>query len=301
MSSERKAVFVRYYTRNDKMKLGIVMEGGASRTIFSCGVTDIFLDEQIMPDYFIGVSAGIAYGVSYISRQRGRNEEFTRLYMNDKRYMGIRYLLNPGKKCYYNLAFAFDEIPNHLVPYDYKALAEYPGKVVAVVTNIATGEAEYKEIPPYETLWETTIASCSLPVLFQPVKLGNDYYMDGGIADSIPYRQAIKEGCDKIIVILTREREYEKGAEKSQKLINHLCRKYPKIVERMNHRAEEYNACCKELFELEKQGKVFVITPENTFGVERTEGDWKRLEPLYQEGIRVAKKQMPALKKYLME
>ena len=85
---------------NKKMKLGVVMEGGASRTIFSCGVTDVLLDEKILPDYFIGVSAGIAYGVSYISGQRGRNEEFTRKYMHEKRYMGFRHWMNPAKRCY---------------------------------------------------------------------------------------------------------------------------------------------------------------------------------------------------------
>lgn len=281
------------------MKLGIVMEGGASRTIFSCGVTDVFLDENIMPDYLIGVSAGIAYGVSYVSGQRGRNAEFTKLYMHDRRYMGIRYLLNPAKRCYYNLDFAFDEIPNKLVPYDYDALAEYPGKVVAVVTNIETGEPAYKEIPPYEKRWETAIASCSLPVLFQPVDLGDGYYMDGGISDSVPYRQAIKEGCDKIIVILTRERNYEKGAEKWQRLISLICRKYPKIVEKLEHRAEDYNRCCQEMFRLEQEGRLLVIAPEHTYGVKRTEGRWEKLQPLYEEGIRVTKKEMKRIRQYL--
>ena len=150
------------------------MEGGASRTIFSCGVTDVFLDEHIMPDYFVGVSAGIAYGVSYISGQRGRNAKFTEEYMHDRRYMGLQHFLNPRTHCYYNVDFAFDTVANKLVPFDYDALAEYPGKVVAVVTNVRTGEPEYKELPPYERKWETTIASCSLPVLFPPVQLGEE-------------------------------------------------------------------------------------------------------------------------------
>ena len=151
-----------------------------------------------MPNYFIGVSAGIAYGVSYVSGQRGRNEEFTRKYMHEKRYMGLRHWLNPRKRCYYNLEFAFGEIPNRLVPYDYEVLASYPGKVVAVVTNVRTGEAEYKELPPYETAWETTIASCSIPVLFPPVCLDGEYYMDGGIADPIPFLQAARRAATKL-------------------------------------------------------------------------------------------------------
>ena len=281
------------------MKLGVVMEGGASRTIFSCGVTDVFMDEGIYPDYLNGVSAGIAYGVSYASGQRGRNEYFTREYMHDKRYMGVRYLLNPKKRCYYNLDFAFGEIPNKLVPFDYDALADYPGRVAATVTNIETGKAEYIDIPPYEIHWETAIASCSIPVLFPPVKIGDSYYYDGGLAEPVPYKQAFAEGCDKVIVILTRERDYKKGAEKGGRIINLFCRKYPKIVELMRGRAEMYNRLTAEIFEDERAGKIFVITPEDTFGVGRLEGDWAKLEPLYREGLRAGRERMAELKEYL--
>lgn len=282
-----------------KKKLGIVMEGGASRTIFSCGVTDVFMDEGIYPDYLIGVSAGIAYGVSYASGQRGRNAEFTEKYMGDKRYMGLRHLLNPRKRCYYNLEFAFDEIPNKLVPYDYDALANYPGQVVAVVTNIATGEAEYFELPKYERHWETAIASCSLPVLFPPVKLGGSYYLDGGIADPIPYKQAFAEGCEKVIVILTRERDYRKSSERGTGIVKCVYRNYPHIVQRMNDRAKDYNRICAELLEEEKRGNLFVIAPRDTFGVGRTEGDWSKLDPLYREGLEIGREQMGALRAYL--
>jgi predicted patatin/cPLA2 family phospholipase len=282
-----------------EMKLGVVLEGGASRTIFSCGVTDVLLEEKIMPDYLIGVSAGIAYGVSYVSGQQGRNEEFTRKYMHEKRYMGLRHWLDPRKRCYYNLEFAFGEIPNRLVPYDYDALAAFPGKVVAVVTNVRTGEAEYKEIPPYETRWETTIASCSIPVLFPPVDLGGELYMDGGIADPIPFLQAAKEGCDRILVILTRERGYRKKTEGKEKLVCRLCGKYPKIVEKMKSRSERYNRTEELLAEWERQGKVFVIAPEDTLGVKLTEGRWEKLEPLYREGLRTAREKMKELKAYL--
>lgn len=281
------------------MKLGVVMEGGASRTIFSCGVTDVFMDENIYPDYLIGVSAGIAYGVSYASAQRGRNAEFTRKYMGERRYMGLHHFLDPRKRCYYNLDFAFDEIPNRLVPFDYQALADYPGKVVAVVTNIATGEAEYFDIPPYETRWETTIASCSLPVLFTPVELDGNRYLDGGLADPVPYRKAMEEGCDRIIVILTREREYIKGKENGSGIVNLVYRKYPRIVELLKRRADSYNRLTQELLEEEKKGNIFLIAPRETFGVGRTEGRWELLEKLYQEGVDVAREQIAALKEYI--
>lgn len=279
------------------MKLGITMEGGASRTVFSCGVTDVFLEEGIMPDYFIGVSAGIAYGVSYLSRQKGRNLELATKYMGDKRYMGARHLLK--NRNFYNLEFAFGEVPNKLLPFDMDAFEAFPGKVVAGVTNIHTGKPEYLEVPRRDDKYEVLVASCALPILFQPVKVGKHYYLDGGLSDSIPYKQAVKEGCDKNIVILTRERGYVKKQERAGKISQKLYKKYPKIVEDLEKRPERYNACMKELLEQEKAGEVFVIAPETTYGIGRTESNPEKLRQLYDEGYQMAKERMPELKKYL--
>lgn len=281
------------------MKLGMVFEGGANRTIFSCGVMDAFLEEGLMPDYFIGVSAGIAYGVSYLSGQKGRNLEVMEKYMADKRYMGMRHLFNKKEKAYYNTKFVFEQVPNELVPYDYDAFGQYSGTVEAAVTNIHTGKAEYLEVPRGKDMRDTLVASCSLPILFQPVKIGRHYYLDGGIADSVPFEHAMDEGCDKVVVVLTRERSYVKTQEKAIKLTNRLYKKYPKIVEALNSRAERYNESMKQLAELEQEGKVFVIAPETTFGVGRTETDTVKLRWLYDEGYRIAEAQMEALREYL--
>lgn len=281
------------------MKLGMVFEGGANRTVFSCGVMDVFLEENLMPDYFIGVSAGIAYGISYLSKQRGRNLELMEKYMPDKRYMGIRHLLNRKERAYYNTKFVFDEVPNELLPFDYDAFAAYPGEVEAAVTNIHTGKAEYLTVPRGKEMRDIVVASCSLPVLFQPVKIGRRYYLDGGIADSIPYQHALKQGCDKLVVVLTRERGYVKKTERAVRLTDGLYHRYPKIVEALDSRAERYNASMKELIELEKEGKVFVIAPETTFGVGRTETDSVKLRRLYDEGARIAGEQTEALREYL--
>ena len=279
------------------MKLGIPMEGGASRTVFSCGVTDALLEEDIMPDYFIGVSAGIAYGVSYLSKQKGRNLEIIQKYMHDKRYMGVRHLLK--ERNFYNIPFVFNEIPNKLEAFDYEAFEAFPGKVEACVTNIHTGKPEYVEVPRHDDKFSVLVASCALPVLFQPVKLGKHYYLDGGLSDSIPYRHAIQEGCDKNIVILTRKRGYVKKTGHAGKISMKLYRKYPKVVEDIRTRPDKYNACIQELMEREKAGEIFVIAPETTHGVKRTESSPKLLTKLYEEGYQQAKKQMEDLKQYL--
>ncbi len=279
------------------MKLGITMEGGASRTVFSCGVADAFLEEGIMPDYFIGVSAGIAYGVSYLSKQKGRNLTIIQKYMNDKRYMGLRHLLK--NRNFYNIPFVFEEIPNKLEAFDFEAFEAFPGKVEACVTNIHTGKAEYLEVPRRDDKFEVLVASCALPILFQPVKVGKHYYLDGGVSDSVPYKRAIEQGCDKNIVILTRERDYVKKSERAGNVSMKLYKKYPHIAEDLKTRPQRYNACMQELLEQEKAGEVFVIAPETTYGISRTESNPDKLTKLYKEGYRQAKRQMADLKRYL--
>lgn len=281
------------------MKLGIVMEGGANRTVFSCGVTDCFLEEELMPDYFIGVSAGIAFGVSYLSRQKGRNRIIAEQYMPDKRYMGLRYLFDRNMKSFYNIPFVFGEVPNHLLPFDYEAFAAFPGEVEAVATNIKTGRAEYLTVPRDDKEFQALVASCALPGLFQPVKVGRKYYLDGGVSDSVPYRRAFEKGCDKVIVILTRTREYVKKTERVTKAVMKLYRDYPNLAESLKNRSSMYNQCMRELYRAEKEGKVFVFAPEDTCGVGRTESSPRKLGRLYEEGYYQAKESMHALRLYL--
>ena len=164
------------------MKTGLVLEGGALRTIFSSGVCDAFLHEKLpMPDYTIGVSAGIAYGVSYLSQQMRRNLDLLMHYANDRRYMGWGNFFDPRNRSYFGLRFAYETIPNELVPFDYDAFEAYPGQVEAAVTNLLTGQAEYREVPRRDAHFLLLQATCAMPVLFQPIRLdGGIPYLDGG-------------------------------------------------------------------------------------------------------------------------
>lgn len=285
------------------MKLGLVLEGGASRSLFSCGVMDALLEENIFADYVIGVSAGIAYGTSYVSRQKGRNLELSLNYMHDKRYMGVRHLINPRNRSYYNIDFAFRQIPEKLVPFDRSAFEENTKNctAIAVVTNLETGKPEYKKLST--TDWDYHIrliwASCALPILFQPENLEGNLYMDGGISDPIPYRQAINDGCDKIITVLTRERSYSKNSDASARLASRIYRKYPDFAKSLLDRPAKYNHDRNELFELENAGEMFVISPTETSGFSRTERRPEKLQKMYDDGYTTAKQNMPRLKSYL--
>ncbi len=267
------------------MKLGLALEGGANRTIFSSGVCDGLLDEGIMADHVTGVSAGIAYGVSYISRQRGRNLKILQTYVNDDRYMGSSHMLNPLNNCYFNLDFVYDEIPNKLIPFDYETFAAYPGVAEAVVTDVRTGQAAYLPLPKRDEKFIALRATCAMPMLFPIIEADGIPSMDGGVADPIPFQRVIDAGCDKVIVVATRERSYEKKQEKLLSAAARLYRKYPKFVDALKHRAEVYNRQREELFQLEKQGDVFLFLPYNTVGFSRTEKDLEKIRALWQSGV----------------
>ena len=266
------------------MKTGIVLEGGAIRTIFSSGVCDALLAGNIMPDYVIGVSAGIAYGVSYVSRQFGRNLEIMVNYVNDKRYMGMGNLLRRNNQAYFGLDFVFGEIPNRLIPFDYDTFDAYPGEVEAAVTNLDTGEAEYFPVDRSDKKFTILQATCALPFLFPIFHIDGKPCMDGGAADAIPFDRAFSRGCDRLIVVLTRERDFRRQPEKLQPLIDRVYRKYPKFCDTMRRRADTYNAAREKLFQLEKEGRVLLFAPHDTRGFSRTERDVAKIRALWQDG-----------------
>ena len=267
------------------MKTGLVLEGGALRTIFSSGVCDAFLDAELpLPDYTVGVSAGIAYGVSYLSRQSRRNLKLLTTYANDRRYMGWRNFADPRNRSYFGLKFAYETIPNELLPFDYDTFEAYPGTVEAVVTNLNTGRADYLPVPRRDGHNLLLQATCAIPLMFPVIHLDGQPYLDGGCADPIPWKHAFDMGCDRVVVILTRERDYRKEPDRTIRVLSRAFRKYPAFLETMRRRAELYNASREELFALEKAGKVLVIAPEDTLGCSRTEKDMEVIRALWQIG-----------------
>ncbi len=266
------------------MNIGLVLEGGASRTIFTCGILDALLENDIYINYVAGASAGISYGVSYLSKQIGRNHKITEFYMHDKRYMSTRNLLRKNNRSYYGLEFVFYEIPEKLIPYDFDEYKRSGENGFGVVTNIETGKPEYMRVQASDKKWTVLRASCALPILFQPIKINGSYYMDGGMTDSIPFRYALNSGIDKVIVVLTRPRGFIKKPEQIAKLVRITNRKFPKLAEALANRHIMYNREISELEHLEKEGKALILAPERDYGIHRTENDPKILLPYEKEG-----------------
>ena len=177
---------------------GLILEGGTFRPIFSCGVMDALLDNGLMFDYVIGVSAGITDGVSYVSRQKGRNLKVIRAFRNDPRYLSLRNYLRGGSM--FGLEFVYSEVPNRYFPFDWETYHAYPGKVLVGVTNARTGEAEYLDGMQLDDQCTMLRATCAIPFYFPPIQIGSELYYDGGLADSIPIRKAMADGSRKNLI-----------------------------------------------------------------------------------------------------
>ena len=282
------------------MKTALVLEGGAFRTIFSSGVCDAFLDGGLpLPDYTLGVSAGITYGVSYLSRQKRRNLQLLMHYANDRRYMGWGNFFDPRNRSYFGLKFAYDTIPNELVPFDYDTFEAYPGQVEAVVTNLNTGEAEYMPVPREDDKFLLLQATCALPLMFPIYHLNGQPYLDGGVADSIPYERAFQQGCDRVVVVLSKTRSYVRRPEKLQPVIERTYREYPNFCRAMARRAEQYNTCRERLFQLEREGRALLFAPESTEGFSRVEKDVEKIRALWQSGYDQAKVRAEEVRDFL--
>ena len=218
---------------------GLVLEGGTLRPVFSCGVMDALLDEGLMFDYVIGVSAGITYAFSYLSKQRGRNLEVFTRYRNDKRYLSLRNY--PKCRSMFGLEFVFDEIPNKLLPFDWDTFRAYQGKVLVGVTNAVTGQAEYLDGMQLDLPCTMLRATCAIPFYFPAIPVDGTLYYDGGLADSIPIVKTLQDGSRKNLIVLTRPAGYQKkisaGTYAAARALRH---KYPNLSATMLGRAKKY-------------------------------------------------------------
>ena len=278
------------------MKTGLVLEGGAMRGMYTAGVLDVMLDEDIHVDGVIGVSAGVLFGVNYLSKQRGRSIRYNKRFNGDKRYMGMHSLFTTGNIV--NTEFAYYTVPYELDVFDDETFMNSGVPFYAVVTNMQTGKPEYMKIHSVFDQMEVLRASASMPLVSKPVYLDGVPYLDGGIADSIPYEKMMEMGYDRIIVVLTRDFSYRKKS--SSKLPAELrYHKYPEFRQTLEHRYEANNASVAHLRWLEKQGKVFVIRPSAPIGIKRIEKDADKLQEVYELGLHDGEHSIHALQEDL--
>ena len=280
-------------------KIGLVLEGGGLRGLYTAGVLDTFMDNNIDIDTIIGVSAGALFGVNYFSKQRGRALRYNKKYSNDKRYMSLRSFILTGN--YINKKFAYYTISNELDKFDNKAFKKSKKKMYAVATRLKDGEAEYFEIKDPIKQMEELRATSAIPGLTKIVKINKEKYLDGGVADSIPIDKMQELGMDKIIVVETQPKNYKKKPLKKSIIrfmkIKYL--KYPNFIKAMINRHERYNEVKEKIMDLENKKEIFVIRPSKDLNIDIKNKDEKKYQEVYDLGVKDTKKIIKDLKEYL--
>ena len=264
----------------------LVLEGGGLRGVFTCGVLDCFMDHGIRFPFTVGVSAGACNGLSYMSGQRGRAKASNIDLMDEHHYVGFKYLLTQG--CIMDFKLLFEDFPERIIPYDYDAYFSNPDRFVMVTTNCLTGKAEYfEEKTSSERVMDIVRASSSLPFVSPITYVDGVPMLDGGIVDSIPVEYALRQGYDKAVVILTRNKGYRKKASRMP-LAKVVYKKHPALSKALQERNAVYNRTMDLIETLEAEGKITVIRPLKPVEVGRMEKDTAKLRALYQEGYDIA-------------
>ena len=267
-------------------KMGLVLEGGGMRGVFTSGVLDAFMKYDLYFKYVVAVSAGACNGLSYISRQP-RRARLSNIDMLVKyNYIGLRHLVTQG--CIFDPELLYDRFPNELIPYDYDTYFASPSTFEMVVTNCNTGRAEYltEKDGDRQRLLDICRASSSLPYVSNVIDVDGRPYLDGGIVDSIPVGRAIDMGYDRNVLVLTRNRGY-RNTSKDRKIPKFIYKKYPRLRVALSRRIAEYNHQLDMVEEMEDKGLVDVIRPLRPMDVDRIEKDEKKLEALYEEGFQL--------------
>ncbi len=281
-----------------EIKKGLVLEGGAMRGMFTAGVLDVLMENNIEFDGVIGVSAGATFGCNFISKQIGRTIRYNKKYCRDKRYCSFRSLVKTGDL--FGEDFCYNKIPNELDPFDNDTFRKSETEFYVVATDIETGEAIYKKYDvddPEALLWMR--ASASMPLASRIVEAGGKKMLDGGMADSIPIKAFENMGYNKNVVVLTQPAEYVKKKNSALPFIKLAYKKFPKLIEVMANRHIMYNETLSYIKEKEALKELFVIRPEASLNVGHVEHDANELEKAYQAGRKVAEKKLEALKEYL--
>ena len=281
-------------------KATLVLEGGATRGVFTSGVLDYLMEQEFYTSHVIGVSAGACNAVDYVSRQPGRTRDC--MIPTDKNlsyYYGVRKFIK--EKSLMNMDMIFDIYPKQIYPFDFDTYFQSEMNCELVTTNCVTGKAEYMdEVQDPDRLMKICRASSSMPLLCPIVNIDGIPYLDGGLADSIPIQRALDIGNEKIIVVLTRNRGYRKKAvsKAAERMYRRAYRSYPNLLRTLLRRAPYYNRTLNELENLEREGKIFVIRPQ-VKPVSRLERSQEHLMAFYHHGYDLMEREYDRLMEYL--
>lgn len=280
------------------MKTGLVLEGGAMRGLFTAGVIDVLMENNIKFNGAIGVSAGAAFGCNYKSGQIGRVIRYSKRFANNKKYASLWSLLTTGD--YFGAEYAYHFIPNKLDIVDFETFRNNPMEFWAVATNVGSGKAVYRQLNTldYEEL-EFVRASASMPLVSNIVKLNGQRLLDGGVADSIPLAFFQKQGYQRNVVVLTQPKGYRKQPNKLMPLMHLQLHRHPKMLKALAERHIMYNKEVDLVLQEERKGNVFVLQPQIKLTIGHTSHNPKKMQETYEHGRKVTTEELEKLKQFL--
>ena len=274
----------------------LVLEGGAWRGIYTEGVLDALLQENINMQTVIGVSAGAMNGHSYMAGQIGRTARVNLHYRHDPDYVGVgAFKENHGIT---GFSYLFDELANQ-EPLDMERFNDPRRRFIAVAASLETGEAVYFERGKCSDIQKAVQASATVPYISEPVMIDGKPYLDGGCAVKIPLDWALEEGFEKIVIIRTRERGFRKEPRAPLALQKRLYGNYPEFVADLQEEVPHYNLLLERIEQMQDDGRIFVISPSEPIRIKRFEGDMDKLGELYWLGYKDGKESLEGLKAYL--
>ena len=278
--------------------IGLVLEGGGMRGLYTAGVLEYFLEKQLFFPYVIGVSAGACMAATYLSRQKGRNKKVNTSLVKDPRYLSLRNLV--FKRQLFGMDFLFDDIPNRVVPFDYDTFNQGKERFLVGTTCCHTGKAVFFDKEEHsKNILQIIRASSSLPFVAPPVSYHGKLLLDGGLVDPIPIKKSQQDGNIKNVVVMTKAEDYRKKPSKFASLAKITYRSYPAIYDLLQNRHEVYNETLAYIEEEEQQGRTFVMKPSIELPVGRIERNEKNLIALYELGYNDAKEKWTSLNQFL--
>lgn len=280
--------------------IGLVLEGGAMRGIYTAAVLDFFMEKGLYFPYVIGVSAGACQGFSYISKQKGRNKKVNINFIDDPQYLSYKNLFENGGV--FGFDYMFNEIAREKVPFDFEGYERSNQEFVIGATNCISGRTEYfyRKNNDIEKMFKVCKASSSMPLVSEEVLIDGKIFLDGGISDSIPIKKSIADGNIRNVVILTRDINYRKKKSKLGVFLSYLRYKgFRGLTKALGERYKVYNETLDFINQQEKNGNVFVIRPKTKVLVKRMERDKKKLSKLYNQGYNDAKEAYEDLLKWI--
>lgn len=275
--------------------IALVLEGGGMRGMFSAGVFEAFLAHELTFPYITAVSAGACNILSYMSHQPLRTRQIIEHYVTDKRYFSLRNWVKQGS--IFGFDFIFEDLPKHLLPFDYDAYRKYPGVLQVGTTDIETGEAVWFDQEGIGPHFIPVRASSSMPFLAPVVRFHGRALLDGALVSPIPYERALAAGYDKLVVVLTRNAGYRKKQRVPKLLLKTVYKQYPKLWEIMQERPALYNRQLEAVEELARQGKAVIIRPQIPLEIDKLDIKPDKLLALHDHGIGCGLAALAAIRK----